>query len=33
MRPTALLLLIPAICASLSVSAAPEAGHFDLEKT
>ena len=33
MRPTALLLLIPAIFATLTVSAATEAGHFDLEKT
>jgi len=33
MRPTALLLLISAIFATLTVSAAPEAGHFDLEKT
>jgi serine-type D-Ala-D-Ala carboxypeptidase/endopeptidase len=33
MRPTALLLLISAIFASLTVSAAPEAGHFDREKT
>jgi CubicO group peptidase (beta-lactamase class C family) len=33
MRPTALLLLIPAIFATLTVSAAPEAGQFDLEKT
>ena len=33
MRPTARLLFIPAIFATLTVSAAPEAGRFDLEKT
>lgn len=34
MRPAAMLLLIPAIFATLTVSAAaPQAGHFDLENT
>jgi len=33
MRPSALLLLIPAIFATLTVSAAPQPGQFDLEKT
>jgi hypothetical protein len=33
MRQTALLLLLPAIFATLTASAAPPPGHFDLEKT
>jgi CubicO group peptidase (beta-lactamase class C family) len=33
MRPSALLLLVPAIFATLTSNAAPQTGHFDLEKT
>jgi CubicO group peptidase (beta-lactamase class C family) len=33
MRPSALLLLVPAVFASFTGNAAPQTGHFDLEKT
>jgi CubicO group peptidase (beta-lactamase class C family) len=33
MRPSALLLLVPAVFSTLTATSAPQTGHFDLEKT